>query len=356
MNIKYLHTQLFDWYEHNKRTLPWRETSDPYLIWISEVILQQTRVAQGIHYYLRFIERFPNLQALASASEDEVLLYWQGLGYYSRARNLHKAAQQVAQKNGFVGGEDAQKFINAQQPYALSKTEQDNIFHNLRNMQGVGEYTAGAIASFAFNLPYPALDGNVYRVLARLFDCDVIFDTTKGKKHFHHLAEQILDRQNPRLFNSAIMEFGALFCTPKAPDCDHCPVAQCCLAFQHHTVELLPLRKPRPSLRDRYLNYTIYLTPDNNTLLQQRKGKDIWQHLYEFPLNETDHLIPIENTTLSIDLLHVLSHQRLHTRFHIEFVNQLPPLPDTFPVNLSDIDDYALSKLTLKALQQLLPS
>lgn len=356
MNIKYLHTQLFDWYEHNKRILPWRETTNPYYIWISEVILQQTRVAQGINYYLRFIERFPDIQALASASEDEVLLYWQGLGYYSRARNLHKAARQVAQNSGSIGGEYAQKFITAQQPYAISKTEQDDIFRNLRTMQGVGEYTAGAIASFAFNLPYPALDGNVYRVLARLFDCDVVFDTTKGKKYFHQLAEQILDKEHPRLFNSAIMEFGALFCTPKSPDCDHCPIAQSCLAYQHNTVELLPLRKPRPTLRDRFLNYTIYLTPSATTLLQQRNAKDIWQHLYEFPLIETDHLIPVEQTIHTIDLLHVLSHQRLHARFHIEFVTELPPIPGTFPIELSAIDDYALSKLTLKAIQKLLPS
>ncbi len=352
MNIRYLQRQLIEWYDANKRVLPWRETVDPYCIWVSEVILQQTRVAQGLDYYLRFIERFPTVQSLAEATEDEVLRYWQGLGYYSRARNLHRAAQQVVQSSGFVGGKEAQQV--GSQGSELPQEVQDSIFHNLRLMAGVGDYTAGAIASFAFNLPYPAMDGNVYRVLARLFDSDVVFDTSAGKKYFHQLAEQVLDRENSRLFNSAIMEFGALYCTPQNPDCEHCVVRECCLAQQHHTVEFLPLRKPRTVLRNRFLNYTIYLTPDKRTLLHQRREKDIWQHLYEFPLVEADQLLPVDDAWHSIDLLHVLSHQRLHARFHVEYVDRLPSLPDTIEVSLNDIDDYALSRLTLKAMSCLL--
>ena len=214
----------------------------------------------------------------------------------------------------------------------------------------MGEYTAGAISSFAFDLPYPALDGNVYRVLARLYDCEIAFDTTQGKKHFRQLAEELLDREHPRLFNSAIMEFGALHCTPTSPDCDNCPIQDCCLAYAHHTVELLPVRKPRTALRDRYLNYTIYCTPDMRILLHQRTDKDIWQHLYEFPLVESDHLLEVPKGVPTIDLTHILSHQRLHARFHIKKVSELPQIPHTIIIPFSAIDDYALSRLTLRAL------
>lgn len=353
-NTRYIQSSLETWYESNKRILPWRETTDSYHIWISEVILQQTRVAQGLDYYLRFTERFPDVQSLADATEDEVLRYWQGLGYYSRARNLHKAAKMVAGSSGYVGGEEGRRLAETGDIASLSPTEQETIFRNLRSMPGVGEYTAGAIASFAFNLPYPAMDGNVYRVLARLYDCDMAFDTSAGKKYFHRLAEELLDREQSRLFNSAIMEFGALYCTPQSPDCERCPLRECCLANLHHTAELLPVRKTRPKLRDRYLNYTIYLTQDNHTLLHQRSGNDIWKHLYEFPLVEADCLLPVDEMSRSVDLLHVLSHQRLHARFHIEKVAELPKIKDTIVVALSETDDYALSRLTLKAMERLL--
>lgn len=352
-NPKYLQTKLIAWYENNKRVLPWRETSDPYCIWISEVILQQTRVAQGMDYYLRFTERFPNVRSLAEATEDEVLRYWQGLGYYSRARNLHKAARVVVADSGYVGGAIAKKMAESVEEVKLSETEADGIFRSLRSMPGVGEYTAGAIAAFAFNLPYPAMDGNVYRVLARLCNCDMVFDTSAGKKYFHRLAEQLMDKDNSRIFNSAIMEFGALYCTPQSPDCNQCPLGELCQANRYNTVNLLPVRKPRPQLRDRYLNYTIYLTADNKTLLHQRANNDIWKHLYEFPLVETDCLLPVEPMRHSVDLVHILSHQRLHARFHIENVTILPSIPDTLTVTWSSLDDYALSRLTLKALDLL---
>lgn len=342
MNHSLIHNKLSQWYEQHHRILPWRETEDPYRIWISEIILQQTRVAQGLEYYMRFVERFPDVRSLASASEDEVLRYWQGLGYYSRARNLHRAAQTIVQRQSTV----------FDTPVDIS--DQASIFQELISLPGIGEYTAGAIASFAFNLPYPALDGNVYRVLARLYDCEIAFDTSAGKKHFHQLANLLLDQSNPRLFNSAIMEFGALHCTPTSPDCAHCPIQECCLAYAHHTVELLPVRKPRTALRDRYLNYTIYCTPDMRTLIQQRTEKDIWQHLYEFPLQETEALLPVAAGVAQVDLKHILSHQRIHARFHIRKVEQLPPIPNTIAIPLSSLDDYALSRLTLRALDMLL--
>ena len=342
MSHSLIHNRLSQWYEQHHRVLPWRETEDPYRIWVSEIILQQTRVAQGLEYYLRFVDRFPNVEALAHADEDEVLRYWQGLGYYSRARNMHRAAKMIVHQGLDVFRSN------------IAQTSQDTVFETLLSLPGVGEYTAGAIASFAYNLPYPALDGNVYRVLARLYDCEIAFDTSAGKKHFHLLANELLDKDHPRLFNSAIMEFGALYCTPTTPDCLHCPIQECCQAYAHHTVDLLPVRKPRTALRNRYLNYTIYCTPDMHTLIRQRNEKDIWQHLYEFPLEETDQLLPISAEVAQVDLKHILSHQRIYARFHIQKVKKLPQIPNTIAIPLSSLDDYALSRLTLRALDMLL--
>ena len=336
MNKELLYQKLGEWYEQNHRILPWRETDDPYKIWISEIILQQTRVAQGMEYYHRLVTRFPDIQSLADAEEDEVLLYWQGLGYYSRARNLHKAAQLM--KNHEI-------FHQARR----RKAKGEEIFSALKSMPGVGDYTAGAIASFAFDLPYPALDGNVYRVLSRLYDCEIAFDTTQGKKHFRQLAEELLDREHPRLFNSAIMELGALHCVPTAPDCHTCPLNTWCKALANNTVELLPVRKPRPKVRDRYLEYTIYITPEKTTLIHQRKGNDIWKHLWEFVCAErTSEEAKGEKI---LELTHVLSHQKLHARFVIKNVSELPEIPDTVVVSLNDLDNYAFSRLTLKAIE-----
>ncbi len=371
MNKKLLHDKLIDWYEQNHRILPWRETDDPYKIWISEIILQQTRVAQGMEYYHRLITRFPDIHSLADAKEDEVLLYWQGLGYYSRARNLHKAAQLMKNHEIFklnndninnLRGNQLSAALNGHSSELLSS---EQIFAALRSMPGVGDYTAGAIASFAFNLPYPALDGNVYRVLSRLYDCEIAFDTTQGKKHFRQLAEDLLDRERPRLFNSAIMELGALHCVPTAPDCSTCPLNTWCKALDNNTVELLPVRKPRPKVRDRYLEYTIYITPEKTTLIHQRKGNDIWKHLWEFPLEEIDRCavdrVAVDRTRGTVDryaevleLTHVLSHQKLHARFVIKNVPVLPEIPDTLVVHLSDLDNYAFSRLTLNAIEKLL--
>ena len=344
MNKHLLYKELEEWYEVNHRILPWRETDDPYKIWISEIILQQTRVAQGMEYYHRLITRFPDIQSLADAEEDEVLLYWQGLGYYSRARNLHKAAQLMKNHEIF---HQAMRLLG-------DKARGEKIFAALKSMPGVGDYTAGAIASFAFDLPYPALDGNVYRVLSRLYDCEIAFDTTQGKKHFRQLAEELLDREHPRLFNSAIMELGALHCVPTAPDCHTCPLNTWCKALANNTVELLPVRKPRPKVRDRYLEYTIYITPERTTLIHQRKGNDIWKHLWEFVCAERTGEEAIRREAKGekiLELTHVLSHQKLHARFVIKKVSELPAIPDTVVVSLNDLDNYAFSKLTLKAIE-----
>ena len=389
-----IYSRLYEWYFVHRRDLPWRETDDPYAIWLSEIILQQTRVAQGLEYYRRFLQRWPTVRDLAAADEAEVLREWQGLGYYSRARNLHKAAKMIVERQ-------KSKVESQEIPaYRFPRT-----FEEIRALPGVGDYTAGAIASFAYNLPYPAMDGNVYRVVARLFDIDEPFDTTAGKKLFHKKIEELLDRDNPRLFNSAIMEFGALYCTPvleavshqhsavshqhsagshqhsAVSRCESCPLADFCLAHAHGTAELLPVRKPRPKVRDRWFDYHIYLQQsavsiqpsEVYTLIRRREDpKDIWYHLYEFPCEESEG---VQNTeyrvqtdtvrTLSAErsvlcqpqavceLSHTLSHQRLHARFIIYKVEELPQIEGTIAVRWEELDDYAFSRLTLRAIDTL---
>ena len=320
-----LYRHLYHWYEINHRILPWRETEDPYAIWLSEIILQQTRVAQGMEYYMRFLNRWPTVEDLAKADEAEVLREWQGLGYYSRARNLHKAAKQIVESGKW-------------KEEGFPKT-----FEELRALPGVGDYTAGAIASFAYNLPYPAMDGNVYRVVARLLDIDEAFDTSAGKKLFHKKIEELLDREHPRLFNSAIMEFGALHCTPALGDaCMTCPLQECCLGYAHGTAEVLPVRKPRPKVRDRWFTYHVYLCGDE-TLIRRREEKDIWYHLYEFPCTEGQ-------TEDKYPFTHVLSHQKLHARFIVHKVQKMPDIAGTICIRWDELNDYALSRLTLRAL------
>ena len=395
-----IYSRLYDWYETSRRTLPWRETEDPYAIWLSEVILQQTRVMQGLDYYRRFLARWPSVQALAAADEAEVLREWQGLGYYSRARNLHKAAQMIVESQKSKVKSRKTASLKDQRP-VFPRT-----FEELRALPGVGDYTAGAIASFAYNLPYPAMDGNVYRVVARLLDIDEPFDTTAGKKRFHREIEQLLDRENPRLFNSAIMEFGALYCTPSngqgtkdnnlsVDKCPQCPLLDACLGHAHGTAEFLPLRKPRPKVRDRWFDYHIYISRKSKvksrklseiyTLIRRRENpKDIWYHLYEFPCEEgegvqsteyrvqsteyrvqsTEYRVQsteyrVQNTEYRVqtdsvcEFTHVLSHQRIHARFIIHEVQKMPDIPGTIAIRWEDLDDYALSRLTLRALEHL---
>ena len=333
MRNSLLYSRLYQWYETNHRILPWRETQDGYRIWLSEIILQQTRVVQGLDYYMRFVERWPDIESLASAAEDEVLREWQGLGYYSRARNLHKAAQMVVEKDW--------------SPFPTR-------FEDIRSLPGIGDYTAGAIASFAYNQPYPAMDGNVYRVLARLADIDEPFDTTAGKKLFHQHMERLLDREHTRLFNSAIMEFGALQCTPQLGDnCQTCPLQTQCLGFAHGTAELLPVRKPRPKVRDRWFIYHIYIC-GQNTLIMRREDKDIWFHLYDFPYEEvTAERMKGQRGEGLKEITHVLSHQRIHARYEVHRVQKMPDIAGTFVIRWEELNDYALSRLTLRALDTL---
>ena len=261
------------WYETHKRELPWRSNPTSYYVWLSEIILQQTRVNQGFDYFLRFVERWPSLNDLAQATEEEVLKMWQGLGYYSRARNLHKCAQQVVE---LYGGEFPADF------------------EKLKQLQGIGNYTAAAIASIAFNLPHAVVDGNVYRVLSRLYDINTPINTEQGAKLFAELAASLLDHEHPGQHNQAMMEFGALHCLPKNPDCSACPLQSQCLAFAHHSVNERPQKEKKVKIRTRYFNYLVIRTSDHKIYLHKREGKDIWKNLYDFPCIESD-------TPLSID-------------------------------------------------------
>ena len=263
---------LINWYAENRRDLPWRHDPTPYLVWLSEVILQQTRVNQGMDYYLRFVERWPTVSDLAKASEEEVLKMWQGLGYYSRARNLHKCARQVVEQHGGQFPAD---------------------FEQLKQLQGIGNYTAAAIASIAFNLPYAVVDGNVYRVLARLYDIDTPININEGQTLFARLADELLNREQPGLHNQAMMEFGALHCTPKNPNCLLCPLQAQCLAFAHQTVMQRPVKLQKVKVTTRYFNYLVIRIKDS-VYLHKRSGNDIWRNLYDFPCIESEQPLSVE--------------------------------------------------------------
>ncbi len=256
---------LLDWYDPDRRPLPWKHIEDPYRIWLSEVILQQTRVEQGLPYYERYLQRFPRVAELAAAREDEVLKLWEGLGYYSRARNLLAAARMVVEA------------LDGQFP---------TTYQGLLQLPGVGPYTAAAIASFAYQLPHAVVDGNVYRVLARFFGLDLPVDTTSGKKVFRQLAQELLAKDQPARYNQAIMDFGATVCRPKNPICRTCPLAAACQARASQQVERLPLKSKRLQKRTRYFHYLVLEYADQ-VFLRQRVHKDIWRGLYDFPLIET---------------------------------------------------------------------
>ena len=268
----FLHDTLINWYAENHRDLPWRHHPTPYQVWISEVILQQTRVNQGYEYYLRFIKRWPTVAHLAQASEEEVLKMWQGLGYYSRARNLHQCAKQVVELYGGDFPSD---------------------FNKLLRLKGVGNYTAAAIASIAFNLPHAVVGGNVYRVLSRLFDIDSPINSNEGQAVFAQTAEQLLNREQPGLHNQAMMEFGALQCTPKNPACLHCPLQAQCLAFAHQTVLQRPVKLQKLKVSTRYFNYLVIRIEDK-LYLRKRSGNDIWKNLYDFPCVESREAMDVE--------------------------------------------------------------
>ena len=306
--------KVLKWYGENKRELPWRNTRDPYKIWLSEIILQQTRVAQGTPYYFKFVEAFPTVYDLANAPEEKVLKLWQGLGYYSRARNLHATAKMVVAD---FGGE-----------FPTS-------YEGLKKLKGVGDYTASAIASICFDIPEPVVDGNVYRVLSRYFGVTLPINSTKGAKYFKELAREVMNTDNIRDYNQGIMEFGAIQCAPKKPYCLLCPLNDSCVALNEDRVQELPVKLGKVKLKHRYFNYIVILDSNQNTLMEQRTGKGIWQNLYQFPLFETEDTADenmileevkqraygkqLDSLTLFNEtaVIHKLSHQHLHTQFWI---------------------------------------
>lgn len=304
--MKHFSNDIIDWYHENHRSLPWRDTKDPYRIWLSEVILQQTRVSQGLPYYREFIKAFPTVKDLARAPEDSVLRLWQGLGYYSRARNLHRCAKEVARK------------YDGRFP---------STFEELIHLPGIGTYTAAAIASIAFGRKVAVVDGNVYRVLARIFGVTKDINSTDGKKYFSELANKLISDKHPGDHNQAVMEFGATHCTPLNPRCDSCLFATQCVAYKRDMIEQLPVKEKKVSKRTRYFFYFI-LRDGNKVAMRKRMGKDIWHGLYEFHLLEADsekNLTALVKTDKLLALLkgvreagsmrHVLTHQILEIRF-----------------------------------------
>jgi len=258
--------RILTWYAQHKRALPWRETKNPYVIWLSEIILQQTRVEQGMPYFFKFLENYPNVTKFAEAVEPEILRLWQGLGYYSRARNMHKASKQVLDRH---------------------KGEFPTDYQSLLALPGVGEYTAAAISSFSSNQGYAVLDGNVFRVLSRYFGIDEPINSSSGKKLFSKLAQEMLDQDHPGEYNQAIMDFGALQCKPKSPNCEECVLRLDCKAYEEGLVDKLPVKLKGKKSRDRYFHYFI-IEKEGSILMSQRSEGDVWANLFEFPMIESD--------------------------------------------------------------------
>jgi A/G-specific adenine glycosylase len=316
----FFYKTLINWYLKNNRDLPWRKSKDPYKIWLSEIMLQQTRVAQGLPYFIRFTEAFPTVFDLANAEESEVLKLWQGLGYYSRARNLHFTAKYVAfELNGVF----------------------PTSYKELLKLKGVGDYTASAIASICYDEPAAVVDGNVYRVLARFFGIDKPINSTDGIKEFKSLAQSLIQDENPGRYNQAIMDFGALHCKPQNPLCDECPLANSCVAFEKKIVAELPVKLKKIKIKKRFFNYLVIVTSNNETIFSERTGKGIWQGLYQFPLIETKNSITVnelvsnedfvslvpDNATIKLfnpsEVVHKLSHQHLYAKFWIIEVDKI---------------------------------
>ncbi len=275
--MDFIHDTLINWFAENRRDLPWRHNPTPYQVWLSEIILQQTRVNQGWDYYLRFVEKWPTVNDLANATEEEVLKMWQGLGYYSRARNLHQCAKQIVEQYGGQFPAD---------------------FEKLKQLKGIGDYTAAAIASIAFDLPHAVVDGNVYRVLSRLFDIDTPISINEGQTVFAKIADDLLNRKQPGLHNQAMMEFGALQCTPKNPNCLLCPLQAQCLAFANQTVMQRPVKLQKLKITTRYFNYLVFRI-EGNVYLHKRSGNDIWKNLYDFPCIESENPMTVEEVIAS---------------------------------------------------------
>jgi A/G-specific adenine glycosylase len=323
---------IINWYDENKRDLPWRRTIIPYFIWLSEIILQQTRVQQGLSYYEKFIRHYPTISDLARANEQEVLNDWQGLGYYSRARNLHKAA----------------KIVHEEHNGEFPKTYQEII-----KLPGIGDYTASAISSFAFSEPQAVLDGNVFRVLSRLFNIATPIDSTLGKKDFRTLAQAFLFIENPATHNQAMMEFGAILCTPKNPNCENCPVRIHCEAYKAKTHLNLPVKSKKTKVRERNMKFLL-CSSDGHFLVQKRLKKDIWQHLYQLPLIDEEILkhidiqskfeekigSPLVDFVKQEEITHLLSHQKLTLEFYTAKNSRLKNLKNFERISIAQVSDH----------------
>lgn len=350
-DIHNLSVLLQQWYAEHKRVLPWRETTDPYKIWLSEVILQQTRVDQGSAYFQRFVRSFPTIESLASASEQEVLKLWQGLGYYSRARNLHAAAKQLVTD------------FNGKFPKKYS---------DIISLKGIGEYTAAAIASIAFNQPYAVVDGNVLRVISRLFRVKEPVNSAEGKKIITEIAQQLLDERNPAIHNQAIMDFGAMVCTPRQPRCSQCPLQFHCAALAEGSVLMYPVKIKAKKSTDRYFHY-FHINHRDSTYIHKRDASDIWKNLYEFPLIETTQATDFTELSRNDLFLswfgenpagvfssvygvkHVLSHQNIHAQFYRVVLPDSEPfgMPENFiRISSSSISNYPVSRLIHKYLER----
>jgi len=344
-------SDLISWYQKNKRDLPFRGIRDPYLIWVSEVILQQTRMEQGIDYYLRFVSRFPNVQSLAAAGEEEILRVWQGMGYYSRARNLHASAIEIVSN---LGGEFPQ------------------TFEQIRKLKGVGDYSAASIASLAFDEQQAAVDGNVYRFLARYFGYFDEVGSSSGKKRVREKSEILMDKDQPGTFNQAMIEFGALVCTPQNPSCKSCIFKTSCYAFRHQVTGEIPAKKRTSAIRNRYLNYLVITFEDTNgpgVILNKRQEDDIWKNLYDFPVIETTGRLSLpdmkktekwetifqgkkpEIVNISEEFKHNLSHQIILAIFyHISLAE--PPAQFQLQVPFKQISSFPLPRLISKYWQK----
>ena len=322
---------LLEWFRENGRELPWRQTRDPYAIWLSEIILQQTQVKQGWEYWERFMHHWPTVEALAKATEDEVLREWQGLGYYSRARNLHFAAGQIVALGHFP-----------------------DTLEEIKQLKGVGDYTAAAIGSIAFGLPAAVVDGNVYRVLARHYGIDTPINTTEGKKVFAALAQELLPSHEASAYNQAIMDFGAIQCTPQSPHCEHCPLMESCEAFRTGRIAQLPVKLKTLKIHERHLTY-IYIRCQGQTAIHRRGPGDIWQGLWEPVLVEAESAIPPTAQLIRKNVKHVLTHRVLYADFYLLETNDKPEVPsDYIWIPESEIDHYALPRLIENLMNDIL--
>ncbi len=348
-------TNLLSWYQIHKRNLPWRQSSNPYNIWLSEIILQQTRVDQGLPYYMRFVERFPNVQMLAKADQQEVYKLWQGLGYYSRANNMLMAAREVVEK--FDGHFPADLAL-------------------LKSLPGIGPYTAAAIASMAFGLPHAVVDGNVYRVLARAFGIDTPINSSKAHNQFLQLAESLMPKEDAANFNQAVMELGALVCKPANPECDSCPLSDMCFAFNNHQTDRFPVKNPKTKQKEVFLNYFVISTQKSgqpHTFIYKRPKGDIWAHLYDFPFVQSDEPMELETAIseavnrgwfthasvvindVSNDYKHLLTHRKIFARFIS--VTIFTPISDILKntlllVEQTSLGDYPVSVLVERYLRE----